>query len=69
MRSPLAITFQYVTVIAAIAGVYFFFTNETLYGVACIIDALFTYGFAYLIEAASIYIEKDRKERKKTYQY
>ena len=78
MRNPLAVTFQVLAVVALVAAVLFVFfyfegdkssSNKLLYALACVVDGLFMYGFAYVIEAASIYIEKDKKERKKNYQY
>lgn len=71
MRNPLAVTFQFIAVITLVIGVLLVIldSEKWLYAVACIGNALFMYGFAYIVEAASIYIDKDKKERMKNYQY
>ena len=70
MRNPLAVTFQFIAVISIVVGILLlvFDSGKWLYAVACIGNALFMYGFAYIVEAASIYIDKDKKERMKNYQ-
>ena len=71
MSNPLAAIFQFISVAALIIGVVLviYDSSKWLYAVACIGNALFMYGFAYLVEAASLYIDKEKKERKEKYQY
>lgn len=67
MSNPLAAIFQFISVATLIIGIVLviYDSSKWLYSVACIGNALFMYGFAYLVEAASIYIDKDKKERLK----
>ena len=71
MSNPLAITFQFVSVTSLVVGVglSIYDSSKWLYAVACMGDALFMYAFAYFVEAASLYIDKEKKERKEKYQY
>ena len=36
-----------------------------IYGIACVVNGIFMYGFSYVVEASFIYIEKNKKEDKK----
>lgn len=66
MSNSLAVILQFISVAVLIVGIFLviYDSSERLYSVACIGNALFMYGFAYLVEAASLY-DKEKKERKK----
>lgn len=77
MNHPVTIALKALSIISFLVGLFFLMnciggknlSDNLIYGISGIFGAIFNYGFAFIVEAARLYVEKEHNQKKKNYQY